>query len=500
MRYPKPNSLVYSPMNLTLFHRYILLIAGLLYIVTAWSSHGYYHPDEHYQIIEFANFKLGEITAADLPWEYGAQIRPTLQPAMAYVLFKSLYFIGVSDPYHLAFALRLLTVLLALFSIRFFIKSTLASIHDPYKKVYIVVSYFLSGLCFLLALGLAIREDKMNLRTAVSMGILLGLSFLFRFQSLLLSVGLLAWMTFIRKESIYQLGIILVAGLLVLQLGILVDMWFYDAYLYTFINYFKVNLVDDVASTFGTSPWYTYISYILVFPTMPIGILILSALLIWMIRQPKSAIVWSVLPFLVVHSLIPHKEERFLFPLLNMVPFIILWAWQTVVPPAFLKVRIVTYAVYIGATLFIAVNTLGLVAGLSKTAGLGRMAISKHIHDNYGAGPVKILSMPHCNPYRPWPSLPARFYDEVNITVVENNGSVHGFFPKPFVKSDTTVLAIAPRYYSGTYLNQRMNARGVHFKLIKESVPSWIQDLMAPYGGFEMDAVIKLYEIGDEPI
>ncbi|WP_106831233.1 hypothetical protein [Parabacteroides pacaensis] len=41
----------------------------VIYFLIAIHSSGYYHPDEHFQIIEFAGLKAGWNQAADLPWE-----------------------------------------------------------------------------------------------------------------------------------------------------------------------------------------------------------------------------------------------------------------------------------------------------------------------------------------------------------------------------------------------------------------------------------------------
>ena len=85
-------------------------LAGcVLYGVVAWFSMGYHHPDEHFQILEMANYKLGGTPAADLPWEFREQIRPGLQPALAYAVIGSLRALGLESPFGQTFVLRLLS-------------------------------------------------------------------------------------------------------------------------------------------------------------------------------------------------------------------------------------------------------------------------------------------------------------------------------------------------------------------------------------------------------
>ena len=65
---------------------YIYLLSILTLIITAFFSSGYYHFDEHFQILEFAGLKLKMTLATNLPWEYTYQMRPAIQPAIV-VLF-----------------------------------------------------------------------------------------------------------------------------------------------------------------------------------------------------------------------------------------------------------------------------------------------------------------------------------------------------------------------------------------------------------------------------
>lgn len=105
-------------------HQYILLLSLLIYGLTAYNSLGYYHADEHYQIIEAAGLKLGTHTAKDLAWEINSQIRPTLQPSIAFVVIKFSHVLKIDNPYYQAFILRLLTAIIALLIIQYFIRNT----------------------------------------------------------------------------------------------------------------------------------------------------------------------------------------------------------------------------------------------------------------------------------------------------------------------------------------------------------------------------------------
>ncbi|MES1249531.1 MAG: hypothetical protein ABUL46_02555, partial [Chitinophaga rupis] len=125
------------------FHLTILLIALVVYLTTAVYSEGYYYPDEHYQIVEFANYKLGRQDEARLPWEYKARIRASIQPAICYLFIKGCNAAGVTNPYVLAMTLRMLTALLSLTAIYCFVNASLQWVSPRYWYVYIPLSYFL---------------------------------------------------------------------------------------------------------------------------------------------------------------------------------------------------------------------------------------------------------------------------------------------------------------------------------------------------------------------
>ena len=72
---------------------------GLVTLLYAVLSTGVYHPDEHFQILEYAHMKLfGKPAPEQLPWEYGLKMRPGFQPMIAYAVGKLLLFAGVYSP------------------------------------------------------------------------------------------------------------------------------------------------------------------------------------------------------------------------------------------------------------------------------------------------------------------------------------------------------------------------------------------------------------------
>ena len=170
-------------------------LISILYIIAVFNSDGFYHPDEHFQLIEFAGLKAGWNTGYDLAWEYDFQIRPTLQPYIALIVFKTSNLFDINNPYILALILRGLTALFSIFAIYFFINSVESTINKRLYPSFIILSFLLwflpsinirfssetwAGLCFLLSIGL-IHRNQSSKKILFLIGIVLGFSFEFRF-------------------------------------------------------------------------------------------------------------------------------------------------------------------------------------------------------------------------------------------------------------------------------------------------------------------------------
>ncbi len=412
--------------------KYIIawFIIAIVFLVAVYYGTGYFHPDEHYQLIEFARFKMGLIDSSNLAWEYDAQIRPSVQVWICLLIFRMLNYFGVYDPYALSFFLRLFTALLALLSIWFFYKRSKNYLAKKYHYYYFLSSYFLwfipivsvrfssetwSGVIFIFALALCLRVQH-SWKSSLTVGLLLALSFLFRFQTGILSFALVCYLVFF---GMFQFRLIIpmaIGFLAVLQVGILMDSIFYGNYVLTFFNYFKVNILHDVASQFGVSPWTTIIKYITVYPTLPIGIPIFIAYIFILIRKPLNPFTFVSLPFIFIHALIPHKELRFLFPIIWLIPIILMLAIQEMENSFHFIRSYCLPAVWLmmGGTLLLW-NVVLLILGVNQPIGYGEKRITQAIDEKYRGLPIHFIYTENANPYQPWINLRESFYERSPI-------------------------------------------------------------------------------------
>ncbi len=310
----------------------------LLFLVAAIMSAGFLHPDEHFQILEFANYKLGGTGSQNLTWEYQEQMRPTFQVWIAYSLCKYMKFFHCFNPFIAAMVLRLITGLLMWLVLEQFAQRFKSELKTNSGSKWFIVLLFLtwfipfiavrfssevfSTIGFTAALLIYFRK-KSSRKTTLGyalVGFMMALAFIVRYQAGFMIFGLVAWMLFIKKEKLATLLKIFSGFMIGVGIGILSDHWFYGEWTSTAYNYFFQNLIANKASEFGTSPvWYYALQTpLLVFPLF--GLVIIPCIIIFCIQNPRHSFVWIMVPFLLVHHIIGHKELRFMIP---MIPFVI---------------------------------------------------------------------------------------------------------------------------------------------------------------------------------
>ena len=320
-------------------------LLAIIVIVTAWNSYDFYHEDEHFQILEFGGSKLGIVPEHDLPWEYKAGIRPWLQPTLFVGICKILQFSGVENRFLWTFFFRLFCAAWGFYAMLCVYRMGAALLKDESaQRNHLILCTTLGFLPFLLVrtssenmstsfftIGMVLllksRYDTDSERRMISPGIrllaglLLGLAFQFRYQTIIMTVGLCLWLLFIAGTRWKHVALISGGFLSAVWIGMLADRYGNGRWTFPFFDYFRVNLLENKTVEFGTYPFFAYLYlplanvFILIVPFLMVSLFIL-----W-IQKPKHALTWITLPFFIFHCFIGHKDERFLFP---MIPAAIL--------------------------------------------------------------------------------------------------------------------------------------------------------------------------------
>ena len=318
----------------------VYLISAIIFLITAQFSVGYHQFDEHFHLLEFAGLKLGLTQANDLAWEYHYQTRAAIQPAIVVLVYSFLSLVKITNPFTIAIFLRILSGLLSFLSIHLFYRVYRREIEDSLlQKWFLLLSFLLwfavynnvrfsaenwSGSIFLIAYSLFFLKKSDSKLHYFSIGILLGLSFLFRYQVGLLIAGFMLWLLFINRQNIFHLILLSSGIILSIALGLLIDRWYYGDWTLTAWNYFEQGIILDKLSDFGVKPWWHYFEAVFIKAIPPISIVCILSLLIVLIYKRKDVIIWTILPFIIVQSIIGHKETRYLFPIIGFVPILII--------------------------------------------------------------------------------------------------------------------------------------------------------------------------------
>jgi phosphatidylinositol glycan class B len=314
-------------------YRKWFVLGLMVQVAAAWFSVGYHHPDEHFQVLEFCNNRLGYSPAADLPWEYAAQCRSSILPYIALGVCYALKSVGLYNPFVAAFLLRLamgvlawwvtcrmIAVLLPEFDTdggrRLFVASSFLLWFVPYLGVRFSSENF-AGLLFFLVLTILLQLKTNELKKqfahlAVS-GVLLAIALFIRLQIGFAFIGLAVWLFFARKlpwRSLFALVLFAIPGAV---LAIVLDRLFYGSWVLTPFNYFDINILQHRAASWGSTPWWDYFWMFFQMAIPPLSIVLLFLFLVGIVKRPMHLLSLVCISMIAGHIFIGHKEMRFLF-------------------------------------------------------------------------------------------------------------------------------------------------------------------------------------------
>lgn len=457
----------------------ILFFGFLFHLLAAFFSVGYHQCDELFQVFEFAGYKLGLNSAAELPWEFHEKMRSGIQPLLVFLITKAFHFFSVTNPFSISFFVRFVQ---SIFSFVAFVgllkilekemlsdklKKTLwicglffwciPYFHARFSSENFATTLFIFGLICILN----VSRTKTALLSYALAGFLFGISFLCRFQMSFMIAGFFAWLLFNQRVQLKWLMLCCTSFVLALGIGLLADKWLYGELTFSWWNYLDLNLFQDKASAFGKEPLYYYFGEALLQLIPPFSIFILVAIVLFCIKNTKHFITWMFIPFIALHVLVSHKELRFLFPALNFLPFMVLYYIQMeqTKPSRFFKLSAKKWILKTA----IAVNTLLLIFYTFKPADDTSYALKK-IYD-LGKGKNAVLFFEEKNPYNNQASL--HYFRNPNIeTMPLSQGSLAS-------KYDKSVFYFSEKFSEGDIILKN----GKVFLRIYSNFPDWFKYL-----------------------
>ncbi|MDX2130187.1 MAG: hypothetical protein SFU91_14230 [Chloroherpetonaceae bacterium] len=308
----------------------------------AFFNIGYHQADEHFQVLEFASYKLGFTPEVDLAWEFENNMRPALQPLIAFVIGKAMISFNLYSPFTLAFILRLLAAGVNLLAGLMVIKNGISGLsHQEARTSFLWGSFILWFLPYLhsrfsgesfsaafFAFGISSFLNKkesnqpMQSQSFFAAGLFFGFAFLFRYQMAFGILGFGLWMLICGRFSFMKWALMAFGFFVATGIGVMADVWFYGGFEPVAWNYFRINILEHKAAEFGVQPIWWYLTEFIATAAPPLSIALLGAVTLALWKSFRHPAVWAFLAFVIGHSAVGHKEMRFLFPVVHLLSII----------------------------------------------------------------------------------------------------------------------------------------------------------------------------------
>ena len=312
-----------------------LIVGALARLCSALIGAGFHARDDYFHVLEPA---LLWIANPDFEWEgstaHGAGIRSHLLPRLMQGLVLAAHGVGIESPEAI---LRILHSSLGLYSLLLIpgiyclgrqladervarLAAWLGAVH--FAMPYVGTRLLLEAVAIPpLVWGLhALSKEKTS--SDVLGGLLLALALWFRYQigAAVLGVFLVVLIQG-RKRGLGFLaerfsGIALGLGLGLAAQGTF-DMLTHGRFLGPLVGNVLLNLTPPTLLT--RSGPYTYVGLLLLLTTPPATLLLLPAMVRAVRRYTLGLVTWPLVTFTLLHTLVPHKEERFLTPMLPLM-------------------------------------------------------------------------------------------------------------------------------------------------------------------------------------
>lgn len=284
-------------------------------------------PDEYWQSLEVSHhmvFNYGYLT-----WEWKTGIRGFSYPLLFAVIYKLLHCINYDSIYLLIWFPRVIQTLLAAFAdVKFFYLIRTLENHDIAKWTFLChLSSWFTWFCCTRTLTNSMETTITSLalsyyplpgsRTQNSCRYLT----LVALAVIIRPTALIVWFPLILchfwKED-DKLRLIthryIPIGTLAVVISTVIDCIFYGKWTMVQFNFLKFNIFHGVADFYGSHPWHWYFTQgfiVVIGPHLPF-FLHGCTLAFKKYKILLVAVVWTV----VVYSLLPHKEFRFIYPVL----------------------------------------------------------------------------------------------------------------------------------------------------------------------------------------
>ena len=324
--------------------RFILLIALIPRLIAAVFSKGYGMVDDHFVVIEIAQgFVDGHDIGDWLPkeGEDNASKRSVLYTGLHYYLFYFLEWIGITGAQSKMYVVRILHALYSLLAVVYAYKITKFISNKniafsvgvlfafywfmPVLSVRNLIEFVCIPLLLMSSWYLLFALEKKNIiKYYLYAGIILGVAFSIRYQTLFFTGGVGISLLLLKR---WKETIVVAIGVLIPMViihGIIEGTIMGYPFFGKVINYVQYNMIN--AELYGTKPWYNYLLMLFGFLLPPISLFTLFG---FAFNWRKHLVLFlPTLIFFVFHSYFPNKQERFILPVVPLIIILGYVGWE----------------------------------------------------------------------------------------------------------------------------------------------------------------------------
>ena len=311
----------------------LLALAALERIYLAWTDQGVVWSDEIFQSLEQAHravFGYGLI-----PWEFREAARSWLFPGAIALLWKPIAWLHLDRPLALVMIARLAMIALGLWGLwctarlamRLAPENAREERVDPKSRAAIWTVLLGAALPISLLFSFRALTEVASAPLLVAgvlwllegktrrAGLAIGAASFLRYQSALAGLAILIWLLARRRWR--EAGQAVAGAAVIAAASGLLDWITWGEPFLPLARYVEINLFEGKASQFGVEPAAFYLRAFVAANGVPASIAIALGLLLIARRAPGLLAIG--LGFIAAHSLVPHKELRFILPVLPLL-------------------------------------------------------------------------------------------------------------------------------------------------------------------------------------
>ena len=319
--------------------RSILIIGLAVRLLAAIFSQGYAFNDDHFSIIAPIQAWID-----GLPMWGDPDIPPThslIYVGSQYALFKIFHLIGLTDPHGKMMGIRIIHAFYSLLTVYFGYKLTeqlsnsrSAAFIGLFLALFWILPFVsVRNLVEIVCLPIVLASFIYLIRASdghgtnwkdwAVAGLLFGLAFSIRYHTILIAGGAGLVMLYRRQWKGAILFSLAYLAMTFVATG-LVDWIMYRYPYHSIVYYYQYNVA--VAYDMITGPAERYVWVVLALLVPPVSLLFLFGFLRGFKIEPM--IFWGCMIFFLWHSSFPHKQERFIFPIMPLIIILGYLGWQ----------------------------------------------------------------------------------------------------------------------------------------------------------------------------